>query len=78
MHHVDPVTGAEMRLTPQGVTVSAAGGTSRFVPAPDGYRLSHFEADGSIVAHGVRAVDGWYDWHFILEGGVLHRGTPAY
>lgn len=78
MHRVDPATGAEMRITPQGLAVSSKDGSWRFVPAPEGYRLSHFEADGSIVGHGVREVDGWYDWHFVLEGEKLRRGAPAY
>jgi hypothetical protein len=78
MHRIDPATGAEMRITPQGLTIGSAEGNWRFVPAPEGYRLSHFEADGSVVAHGVREVDGWWDWHFILEDGALRRGAPAY
>jgi hypothetical protein len=78
MHRVDPATGAEMRITPRGVTITVADGSWRFVPAPDGFRLSHFEPDGSIVAHGVKAIEGWYDWHFIFDGDVLRRAAPAY
>jgi len=65
-------------VRPEGVTISAGDGSSRFVPAPPGYSLSYMDADGRIVGQGERAVDGWYDWHFVLEGETLRRDGPAY
>jgi hypothetical protein len=78
MVRIDPATGAEIRLAPDGLTIASPHGARRFVPAPEGYRLSHFEPDGDVVARGEHAVDGWYDWHFTLADGVLRRGGPAY
>jgi hypothetical protein len=78
MHRLDPETGAGISLAPDGVTIASPDGSRRFVPAPTGYRLSHFEADGGIVGHGRDPVDGWYDWHFVLDGDTWRRGGPAY
>lgn len=77
MRRTDPVTGETIVLAPDGVTLVAPDGGRRFVPAPPGYRLSHFEGD-TIVGQGEQAVGGWWDWHFVLEGSVLRRGDPAY
>jgi hypothetical protein len=73
-----PSDGEKLRLVPEGVEVTRADGSTRFIPAPTGYSFSHFAQDGSIVGRGQTAVDGWQDWHFVRDGAGFRRMGPAY
>jgi hypothetical protein len=77
---LDPRTGATLVLAPDGLTILSPDGDRAFIPAPEGYALSHFGPGASIVARGSAKVDGWWDWHFEadVEGGLLRRLGPAY
>ena len=77
---LDPRTGSTLILAPEGVTIVSPDGGRTFVPAPDGYALSHFGEGAAIVAQGSKPVDGWWDWHFEtdVEAGLLRRLGPAY
>lgn len=76
----DPRTGATLTLASEGLTILCPSGGRAFIPAPDGYTLSHFGEGTTIVARGGAEVDGWWDWHFEadVEAGLLRRLGPAY
>jgi hypothetical protein len=77
---VDPRTGAAFILAPEGLTTIAPDGARAFIPAPPGYKLSHFAEGNCVVGRGEAPVDGWWDWHFEVdaETGALRRLGPAY
>jgi len=76
---IDPATGATLTLAPEGLTMLRRDGRQSFIPAPDGFSLSHFEG-AAVVGRGEAAIDGWWDWHFEVdaEAGRLRRLGPAY
>jgi hypothetical protein len=76
----DPCTGSTLVLSPDGLTILRTGGGRDFLPAPDGYSLSHFSEGITVVGRGEAPLDGWWDWHFEpdLETGRFRRVGPAY
>lgn len=76
---IDPESGATLLLAPRGLAV-IGDGTTRIIPAPPGYSLSHFAEGMTVVARGEAPLEGWWDWHFEpdLEQGQLRRLGPAY
>ncbi len=76
----DPRTGSTLILAPDGLTVVRPDGGRDFLPAPDGYSLSHFGEGIVLVGRGEAPFDGWWDWHFEadLETGTFRRLGPAY
>jgi hypothetical protein len=77
---IDPATGATLILAADGLTVLRSDGRRGFVPAPEGFSLSHFGEGTIAVGRGETPVDGWRDWHFApdVEAGLLRRLGPAY
>lgn len=77
---LDPRTGSTLVLAAEGVMILSPDGGGAFIPAPEGYALSHFGEGVAIVGRGAQAVDGWWDRHFEAdaEAGLLRRLGPAY
>lgn len=76
----DPRTGSTLILSPEGLTVLRPDGSRGYLPAPEGYSLSHFGEGIDVVGRGEAPRDGWWDWHFEpdLETGAFRRLGPAY
>jgi hypothetical protein len=76
---LDRRTGATLILAPDGLKVLRTGAAG-FIPAPEGFSLSHFSEDAILVGRGAAPIDGWWDWHFEadVEAGLLRRLGPAY
>jgi hypothetical protein len=76
----DPRTGSTLILSTEGLTILRPDGGRAFLPAPEGYSLSHFGEGLSVVGRGEAPHDGWWDWHFEpdLDNGRFRRLGPAY
>jgi len=83
----DPASGYSVALDHEGrgrlVLFDPEGAPAGEIEAPPGYLLSHLiEAPDRllVVAQGDEAVDGWHDWHFVVDakGAGLVRAGPAY
>lgn len=77
---VDRRTGSTLILSPEGLTIVDPGGGRSFLPAPEGYSLSHFGEGISVVGRGAAPQDGWWDWNFEpdFKTRCFRRLGPAY